>query len=518
MTTPTRRIVLVGHGMVAVRLLDQLGRVTTERPTPLDVTVVGDEPHDPYNRLLLSEVLAGRAELGRLTLPEPTGSPGMTVRVLRGVAATVLDRDRRVVHCDDGSEHPYDTVVLATGSAAREPLPGCADEGVRMLRTIDDCRELLAACSYPRRAVVVGGGLLGLEIACGLAGRGAAVQVLHRGTHVLDRQLPPAAGAVAGAALAHAGVEVLTEADLESVRRDDDRLVGVRLRDGRELPADLVVASAGVVPRTEIAARAGLPVRTGIVVDDDLRSPADPRVAAIGDCAETPDGCPGLLAPGWAQADRLARDLAGLPPVPTAPAPNAVVKLKAVGVDVVTIGDGPEPPAGAHTVTLSDPMGRRHVQVSVADDRVVAACCVGAKRVAADLTAAYERGGPVPPDPALLLLDGLPTATVSATDDPTTMPSATTVCRCNGVTKKDIVDAHVAGDRDLSAVAARTRATTGCGGCTEVVCGLLAWMDDVNPPNDVEPSNDVAHRKHSRNDPGNFGAVTSCTTQKEISR
>nr|WP_281379823.1 (2Fe-2S)-binding protein [Flexivirga oryzae] len=98
------------------------------------------------------------------------------------------------------------------------------------------------------------------------------------------------------------------------------------------------------------------------------------------------------------------------------------------------------------------------------------------------------------------------------------MPSATTVCRCNGVTKKDIVDAHVAGDRDLSAVAARTRATTGCGGCTEVVCGLLAWMDDVNPPNDVEPSNDVAHRKHSRNDPGNFGAVTSCTTQKEISR
>ena len=512
MTTPARRIVIVGHGMVAVRLIDQLGRLTADRRMPLDVTVIGDEPHEPYNRLLLSEVLAGRADLGRLALPEPTRSKGMTLRVLRGVAAEALDRDRKLVRCDDGSEHPYDTVVLATGAAAREPIPGCAGQGVRVLRTIDDCRELLAACSYPRQAVVVGGGLLGLEIACGLAARGASVHVLHRGGHVLDRQVPPGAGEIAGAALAHAGVEVLTDADLESVQRDGDRLVGVRLGDGRELPADLVVASAGVVPRTGIAVRAGLPVKTGIVVGEDLRSPVDAVVVAIGDCAEPPDGCPGLLAPGWAQADRLARELAGHPAVATPPGTSGVVKLKAVGVDVVTLGDGPEPPANARTVTLSDPVGRRHVQVSVADGRVVAACCVGAKRVAADLTAAYERGGPVPPDPALLLLDALPTATVPATDDPTTMPSATTVCRCNGVTKKDIVDAHVAGDRDLSAVAARTRATTGCGGCTEVVCGLLAWMDDVNP------ANNVPQPKHSRNDPGNFGAVASCTTQKEISR
>lgn len=512
----SRRIVVVGHGMVSARLLDELGRLTADLSAPrLDVTVIGEEPHPPYNRLLLSEVVAGRADLGRLTLPAPPTGNGMTVRVLRGVAVTALDREHHVVRCDDGSEHPYDTVVLATGAAARRPLPDDSQDGVRVLRTIDDCRELLAACSYPRRATVVGGGLLGLEVACGLATRGADVHVLHRGGHVLDRQLPPEAGAVARAALADAGVRVLTDAELESVRHDDGRPVGVRLRDGREVPTDLIVASVGISPRVEIATAAGLPVRHGVVVTDELRSPADPCVTAIGDCAEPPSGCSGLLAPGWAQADQLARDLVtGAPPDDPGPAAGtgAVVKLKAVGVDVVTIGDGPEPPAGARTVTLHDPESRRHVQVSVSAGRIVAACCVGAKRVAADLTAAYERSTPVPTDPALLLIDGLPGAGVPATDDPTTMPSGTTVCRCNGVTKKDIVDAHVAGACDLSSVAERTRATTGCGGCTDLVRGLLDWMDDVNPPNGV------AQPKHSRNDPGNTRDVASCTTQKEITR
>lgn len=512
----TRRIVVVGHGMVAARLLDELGRLTADRSAAeLDVTVIGEEPHPPYNRLLLSEVVAGRADLGRLTLPAPPAGTGMTVRVLRGVAVTALDRERHVVRCDDGSEHPYDTVVLATGAAARQPLPDGAARGVRVLRTIDDCRELLAACSYPRRVTVVGGGLLGLEVACGLAARGADVQVLHRGGHVLDRQLSAEAAAVARAALADVGVRVLTDAELESVRHDGGTLVGVRLRDGREIPADLVVASVGVAPRTGIAASAGLPVDNGVIVTEALRSPADPRVVAIGDCAEPPSGCSGLLGPGWAQADRLARELvAGVPQPDPEPdgSTGAVVKLKAAGVDVVTVGDGPEPPVGARTITLSDPDRRRHVQVSVSAGRVVAACCVGAKHVAADLTAAYERCTPVPTDPALLLIDRLPSGGVPATDDPTTMPSGTTVCRCNGVTKKDIVDAHVAGARDLSAAAERTRATTGCGGCTDIVRGLLDWMDDVNPPNDV------AQPKHSRNDPGNTPDVASCTTQKEISR
>lgn len=508
------RVVIVGHGMVATRLLDELGRLTADRAEPmLDVTVIGAEPHPPYNRLLLSEVIAGRADLGRLTLPEPTIGNGMTARALRGTYATELDRERRVVHCDDGSEYPYDTVVLATGAAARQPLPDAAGIGSMVLRTIDDCRELLAACSYPRRVTVVGGGLLGLELACGLAARGSTVHVLHRGGHLMDRQLPVQAASVAGSVLADAGIHVLTDADLEAVQHDGDRVTGVRLSDGRDIPTDVLVASVGVVARTELAVRAGLPVRTGIVVTDELRSPADARVAAIGDCAESPSGCSGLLAPGWSQADQLARDLVGRPvPQDTDPSrrTSSVVKLKAVGVDVVTIGAGYELPAGARTIALHDPAGRRHVQVSVAGQRVVAACCVGSKRVAADLTAAYERHTPVPDDPAMLLLDGLPGG-AAATDDPTTMPSATTVCRCNGVTKKDIVDAHLAGACDLPDVAAKTRATTGCGGCADLVCGLLSWMDDINLAKDVAP------RKHSRNDPGNMPLVASSTTDKEIS-
>lgn len=476
------RVVVVGHGMVAARFVEELQ--TLAAPGAVAVTVLGAEPHLPYNRLLLSEVIAGRANINALTLP--AASEPVVVRTDTTVVS--IDRAAKAVTDADGVVHDYDTLVLATGAEPRVPLPTDDLRGVRTLRTIDDCRDLVAAARPGRRITVLGGGLLGIELACGLAHRGAEVTVVHRTPTLMDRQLDAAAARVLADSLRAQGIGVLLDVEVIDVVGHDGAVCGLRTAAGAVLPTDLVVASAGVVPRTELACAAGLPVEHGIVVGADLRSPEDPAVAAIGDCAQEEGRWTGLLAPGWEQARRLAHELAGRP-VRASGSADGVVTLKARGLSVVTMGT-----AGAgRTVTLSDAGAGRHVSVEVAADRVVAATCIGAPDLAADLTAAFERRTPTPKDPTHLLFAELPTGTGAGQGaDRTnlaTMPGNATVCRCNGVTKREIVGAHAAGDRDVEAVAARTRATTGCGGCASAVEGLLAWMDEVDPPSDNRPAN-----------------------------
>lgn len=495
------RVVVVGHGMVGARFAeDLLLRSPAGAPgRSLDVLVLGAEPYPAYNRLLLTEVLAGRADLTSLGLPVPDDP---RLRVLPGSAATALDLDRGVVTDEGGREHGFDTLVLATGADPRLPdVPGLrtADGGLppgaHALRTVDDCREVLAACGNVRTAVVVGGGLLGLEAARGLRHRGLDVVVVHAGSHLMDRQLPAGGGAALAAAADDLGVGSRCGRRPTHVHRTPDgRVAAVELDDGEVLPAGLLVVAAGVAPRTALAEAAGLPCGRGVVVGADLRSPADRRVAAVGDCAETPDGCPGLLAPGWEQAGRLAgdlaRELAGEPAgehaatahedgapagVPTGAGPGpAPIRLKATGLDVVTCGDTTG--SGLRVLTVGDPTARRYVEVALDPGGALAGVvAVGAGDVAPRLASLVEHGGPVPQDPLHLLL---PTAAAgpAPASSPVHMPPGATVCRCNGVTKRDLVGAWEAGAGDVDAVAAATRATTGCGGCREAVCGLLDWL------------------------------------------
>jgi len=492
------RVVVAGHGMVGARLVEELAAAGAG----VTVTVLAAEEYAPYNRVLLSEVVAGRVDLGAITLPGAL-PPGATVH--RGVAAVAVDRARRVVHAADGTAHPYDALVLATGAQARIPLgldPADLPAGVHPLRSIDNAREIVAAAGNARRAAVLGGGVLGLEVACALAGRGVAVTVLHGGPHVMDRQLDEDAGRAAHAGLARAGVAVRTGAAATGLVVRDGRAVGIRLTrpDGagaEVLPLDLLVLTAGTAPDTALASGAGLAVRRGVVVDATCAT-EDPAVFAVGDCAEPPEGGSGLVAQGWDQARRVARLLAARargagvagdappapPPDPAGAAALAaghdVVRLKAAGLDVVAMGVcGTRRPAGAATwrsVRLSDPHGGRHVEVVVADGALVGATCVGDPRVGADLTVAYTRGTPLPADPAQLLLRPLPGAAPAVDSSPTLMPDRATVCRCNGVTKGRIVACWEEGARSVADVAAATRATTGCGGCTDAVCGLVDWL------------------------------------------
>jgi assimilatory nitrate reductase electron transfer subunit len=533
------RLIVVGNGMVGSRFIeDLLGADTAGR---YDVTVVGAEACEPYNRVLLSEVVAGKHDLSALTLPTPR-SPRLTV--LRGEHADHIDREDRVVVTAGGRRLRYDRLVLATGSAARvPPLPGlrAADpgdggsvgdgtltHGVHALRSIDDAREIVAVTLNAQRAVVLGAGVLGMEAACGLARRGVAVTVVHPASTLMERQLDEEAGRVVELAMSALGIDHRVGVGATEALVEGGRLRGLRLDDGEIVPGDLLVLATGTVPSTGLATAAALSVDRGVVVDDDLRSPDDHRVFAIGDCAQPPEGGTGLVAQGWEQSRRLAALLCGsvsagadlLPARPKRVSPrpssvgNDVVRLKAHGLDVVTMGvcgsQRVDDPA-QRTLRLSDPDVGRHVEVVVSGSLLVGATCVGAGAVAAQLVTTYTRRTPVPADPAYLLLPALMPHPASAPTSPDAIPDEATICRCNGVSKAAIVACVHDGATSVPEVAAATRATTGCGGCSEDVCALVEWLSPAAStsedalsttalafsPSDVRPGeNHVTKGKH----------------------
>lgn len=474
------RLVVVGNGMVGARFVEDL--LAADDLGRFQVTVLGAEACEPYNRVLLSEVVSGAHDLGSLALPSPRHA---RLRVHRGDAVAWLDREDRVVGTRGGRRTRYDLLVLATGARARVPeLPGLGPElpaGVHPLRTIDDAREIVAATLNARSAVVLGAGVLGLEAASGLARRGLSVTVVHPAPGLMDRQLDADASRVVETAMTRMGIAQRVGVGAAAALVRDDRLHGLRLTSGEVLLADLLVVAAGTVPDTDLAASAGLRTDRGIVVDAQLAT-SDRRVHAIGDCAQPPEGSTGLVAQGWDQARQLAAHLtgSGQPARTTDTCPADVVRLKASGLDVVTMGvcgSRREDDPRRRTVRLTDPDRGRHVEVVVSDERLVGATCVGAPDVAADLVAAYTRRTPVPVDPAYLLLPALPSRAGAAGTEPASLAAHATVCRCNGVSKADIVAGHAAGATTAEAVATATRATTGCGGCLEEVCRLLDWLD-----------------------------------------
>lgn len=509
MNSQREQVVVIGAGMVGHRFVDEL--VARDREHRFDVHLVGAEEYEPYNRILLTEVLARRCDVATLALPRSPERVG----VRRGVSATSIDRETRAVHLDDGSALGYDHLVLATGATAFvPPIQGLGDEPpahVHVLRTIDDCREVVARTVNARHAVVLGGGVLGLEAACGLARRGLAVTVVHLEGHLMGEQLDPSTAGVLAQALDDLGVRVHTSTSVAEVIGAYGELVAVRLTDGSVISTDLMLVSCGVRPETRLAAEAGLPAGRGVTVGADLASPADAAVRAIGDCAEPPTGFTGMVAPGWEQAERLARLMCTPGVVSTTSTTEDElpegVRLKAVGVDLVTRGLRPSSArADDRVIALSDPQARRHVEVVVRGDRLVGFSCLGAPQVSASLSVAFERRTPLPMDPITLLVPQtgpVETRGVPAEASPTLIPADATICRCNGVTKSDIMGAWDEGCRSVEEVATATRATTGCGGCTGTVCGLVDWLtsSDSSEENSSQPvrntgARSVAGAKH----------------------
>ncbi|WP_392545143.1 FAD-dependent oxidoreductase [Oryzobacter telluris] len=486
-----RHVVVIGHGMVGARFTELL----VEAEQRVRVTVLGKEPVEAYNRVLLSSVVAGSKS------PEVLGLAGPwhpRVKVLTGVGAASIDRDRKVVVDDRGDEHRYDELVLATGSAARVPgIQGVAyDEGlvggVFVLKDMADATGIVEAAGQARRAVVLGAGVLGVEVATGLAKRGLSVRIVHLADRLMERQLGWEASQVAISSLERLGITTHVGASVVGVNTRRGRLESIRFADGVEAAADLFVMCCGTVAETMLARRCGLTVDRGVVVTDDLASPDDPHVHAIGDCAQPASGATGLVAQGWQQAAALVATLApGAATTGAGPATHDVVRVKASGMSMVSMGvcgDFDRDDPRYRVLSLKDPERGRYVEVVVSGGHLVGATCIGDAEVAATLSALYTRALPVPDDPALLMVRALAGGGASAAARrPEELEDADRVCTCNSVTAGRIRDAVRGGCTTATQVATATRASTGCGDCRGVVEALVAATpQDSTTPTDQQ--------------------------------
>ena len=333
--TPARpRLVVVGNGMASARVLEELLKLAPEH---YDITVFGAEPHGAYNRILLSPLLAGEKVLDEVVTHPHEWFAQRDITLYAGDPVTAIDRARRTVTAASGRCVPYDRLLLATGSKPFVlPVPGRQLPGVVSFRDIADVEAMLEASHKHRRAVVIGGGLLGLECAWGLRKRGMDVTVIHLMDRLMERQLDLVSAAMLLKHLEGHGLQVVLGAQTESLV-GDGRVRAVKLKDGRELVADLVVMAAGIVPNVELARGASLPCERGVLVSDTLQT-FDPRVYAVGECVQHRKAVYGLVAPLYEQAAVCANHLAGMG-IGRYSGSVVYTRLKVTGVELFSAGD-----------------------------------------------------------------------------------------------------------------------------------------------------------------------------------
>ncbi|MEV6930731.1 nitrite reductase large subunit NirB [Dactylosporangium sp. NPDC051485] len=468
------KLVVVGNGMAGARTVEEiLRRGGGER---FDITVFGAEPYGNYNRILLSEVLSGAEDEAGIVLNDLAWYRDNGIELRAGVRVTRIDRFARVVHAEDGTERHYDKLILATGSRAHVPaIPGLHHpsrgyhQGVFAFRTLDDTRGMIRYAREHERAVVIGGGLLGLEAARGLQHHLPHVTLVHSGGHLMHAQLDAQGGAILRRSVERLGIAVVTGAYTAEIL-GRDAVTGVRLRDGREIPCDVVVVAAGIRADTDLAAASGLVVERGIVVDDQMRALDEPDIYAVGECVQHRGETYGLVAPLWEQAKVLADHVTGADPGAAYHGTRTATRLKVAGVDVASMGLRAAERDGDETVVFAEPARGVYRSAVVRDGRLAGATLVGDVRRAALLTRLYHEGVALPDDRAALLVDAS-----GHEDDPAALADDLQVCNCNGVTKAALARAVHSGSRTVGAAMEATRAGRGCGSCKPLVTRIVEW-------------------------------------------
>jgi ferredoxin-nitrate reductase len=453
--TPTR-LVVVGTGMAGLAVVEAALR---RRPAAeWRITMLGEEPGPAYNRMLVSKLLARTCGPGDLELRPLAWYAAAGIDLRGGSPATAIDLDGRVVVDRSGGRHPYDALVLATGSRPFvPPIPGAAAAHVHVLRSPRDVDALAAAAPACRSAVVVGGGLLGLEAAAGLLARGVPTTVVELADRLMPHQLDAGAAALLRGALEEQGLRFALGCSV--ARIEHDRVV---LDGGREIEASLVVAAAGVRPNVSLAGEAGLHVARGVVVDDELRASA-PSVWAVGECAEHRATVYGLWAPIAEQASVAGAVVAGDPAAFHGAIPATTLKIAGVGL---FSGGRADASVGEDEVLASDTRHGTYRKLILDGDRLAGALLVGDVAEARELSALVRSGDDVPPR----LLEVGAVSSSQPRDHPQRV-----VCTCNAVTAGEIADAiRRGGLRTLAQVSRATRAATGCGSCAADVEQLLA--------------------------------------------
>ncbi|MEM7423959.1 MAG: FAD-dependent oxidoreductase, partial [Pseudomonadota bacterium] len=475
----TEKLVVIGAGMASGRMLEHL---FDANPDAYDVTLFGAEPRGNYNRIMLSPVLSGEMTYDEIVTHDAAWYADHAVKCRFGEAVTGIDRARKVVISADG-ETRYDKLLIATGSAPFIiPVPGKDLPGVMAYRDLDDVDRMIAAADQSgAKAVVIGGGLLGLEAAAGLQQRGMDVTVVHLMGHQMERQLDPAAGYLLAKELESRGITVMLNASTAAIR-GNDWVEGVLLSDDTAIDADIVVMAAGIRPETRLARDADLLCERGIVVDDQMRT-SDPDILAVGECVQHNGAVYGLVAPLYEMAKVVAKTLVG--EAAAYSGSTTSTKLKVTGVDLFSAGDFADG-SDREEIIFRDAARGVYKRLVIQNNAIVGAVMYGDTADGAwffgqlkdgtDISAARDTlifgpayAGGTPLDPM---------AAVAA------LPDEAEICGCNGICKGQITTAIAGGAVTLDAVRSTTKASSSCGTCTGLVEQVLAMAlgDDYAAP------------------------------------
>ena len=473
------KLVLVGNGMAGIRTIEELLKLA---PDLYDITVFGAEPHPNYNRILLSPVLAGEQTVEQIILNPLDWYAENQIALHTGKRVTEVDRVKRIVRAvgQDGSvtEAPYDRLLLCTGSNPFIlPLPGKDLQGVIAYRDIADTNTMIETAKTHKHAVVIGGGLLGLEAANGLMVRGMDVTVVHVGDWLMERQLDATAGGMLRKSLEERGIKFLMKAQTEALLGEPGgRVQAVKFKDGTQVPADLVVMAVGIRPNTALAESMRLHCNRGIVVNDTMQTVTDARVYSVGECASHRGIAYGLVAPLFEQAKVAANHLAQFG-IGRYTGSLTSTKLKVTGIDLFSAGDfmGGE---GTEEIVMSDPYGGVYKKLVLKDEKLVGACLYG-DTVDGSWYFKLLRDGRSVADMRDKLMFGesnIGDVGHAGQSSAAAMADDAEVCGCNGVTKGAICKAITdKGLFTLEEVRKHTKASASCGSCTGLVEQILMF-------------------------------------------
>ena len=471
------KLVVVGNGMAGMRTVEELLKAA---PEMYDITVFGDEPHPNYNRIMLSPVLAGEQTVEQIIINPRQWYADNGITLHTGRRVTRIDRRNRVVEADDGTRADYDRLLLATGSKSFIlPVPGSDLAGVIGFRDVADVDQMIDAATHYQHAVVIGGGLLGLEAANGLALRGMEVSVVHIAPWLLERQMDEPAARLLQKSLEEKGLKFLLQKQTETlVRGESGRVCAVKFKDGESVPADLVVMAVGIRPNTALAESAGLLCERGLKVNDTMQSLTDARIYAVGECVNHRGIAYGLVAPLFEQAKVCANHLAEHG-VARYQGSMTSTKLKVTGIDLFSAGNfmGGE---GTEAIVFQDPARGAYKKLVLKDNRLAGACLYGDTLDGAWYFELMREGTDVSDfrDKLLFGRHHIGDSGAGGGDEKSrvlSLPDTAEICGCNGVTKGQII-ASIRADKlfTLDEVRSYTKASASCGSCTGLVETLLA--------------------------------------------
>jgi nitrite reductase (NADH) large subunit len=465
------KLVLIGNGMAGVRTLEELLKLDADK---YDITVFGAEPHPNYNRIMLSPVLAGEKTVDDIILNDQEWYAQNGITLKTGNPVTQIDRVHRHLKTESGEEIGYDRLLIATGSNPFIiPVPGHDKKGVIGFRDIADVETMLASSKQYKKAVVIGGGLLGLEAANGLMKNDMDVTVVHLLDTLMERQLDKPAATLLKASLEERGMRFLMEAQTAEIL-GDERVTGVKFADGAEIEADLVVMAVGIRPNMVLAQEAGIHCERGIVVNDTMQT-YDPRVYAVGECVQHRGTCYGLVAPLFEQAKVAANHLAQMG-IAQYEGSVTSTKLKVTGIDLFSAGEFIEG-EGDETLVLQDPAAGVYKKLVVRDNKIKGAVMYGDTLDGTWYFQLLRDGTDISAMRSTILFGQHDLGDAGHGDEHrvAALSNDAEICGCNGVCKGEIVDAIVKkGLFTLDDVRAHTKASSSCGSCTGLVESILA--------------------------------------------